>query len=83
MRNVEEIEAQPEQPKQTTPATPTPKRETKIEPKRPTVTTFVDEEEEEIFVEGDEKGKNWRNKMKKLFDKMSNSFTGNEDELEL
>ena len=77
---IEDTEVHPKQP---TPA-PEPKREVKIEPKRPTVTPLDDEDDGDIFVtEGDEKRKNWRNKMKNLFDKMSNSFTGNEDELEL
>jgi hypothetical protein len=80
MRPIEDTEVHP---KQSTPA-PEPKREVKIEPKRPTVTPLDDEDDGDIFVtEGDEKRKNWRNKMKNLFDKMSNSFTGNEDELEL
>ena len=43
-----------------------------------------DLDDDEIFVEGDKENKRgFKSKIKKLFDKMSNSFTGSDDELEM
>ena len=60
-----------------------PKRPVKPIPEAP-VFDEDDLDDDEIFVEGDKENKRgFKSKIKKLFDKMSNSFTGSDDELEM
>ena len=78
----------PTEPKHQTEPQPQPQPE---EPKRPVkpipeapVFDEDDLDDDEIFVEGDKEDKRgFKSKIKKLFDKMSNSFTGSDDELEM